>query len=115
MVSKEDIVNTFSALGYTIEDQKVIATLCSLCNKYGLDEKKLSDEYLAFAQKNTIDIEILNQFEHKVLKKNNEVIEKTPELSISIDNDQDEEISTPRLVPNPFFKIPGSSASVNDM
>lgn len=115
MVSKEDIVNTFSAQGYTIEDQKVIGTLCSLCNKYGLDEKKLSDEYSAFAQKNALDVELLNEFEYKVLKKNNKVIEKNPKLSISIDNDQDEEISTPRLAPNPFFKIPGSSASVNDM
>ena len=35
--------------------------------------------------------------------------------STSAQNYQDEEISTPKLAPNPFFKMPGSSASVNDM
>ena len=33
--------------------------------------------------------------------------------TISIDNEQDDEISTPKLAPNPFFKKPGSSASGN--
>ena len=33
----------------------------------------------------------------------------------SSDSDNDEELPTPKLAPNPFFKIHGSSASVNDM
>lgn len=71
MVSTEDIVEAFDDLGYTLEDPKVIDRLCSLCDEYGVDENKVSCEYLAFANKKKYQAptsDILDLFDLEVLK-----------------------------------------------
>ena len=71
MVSTEDIVEAFDDLGYTLEDPKVIDRICSLCDMYGVDETKVSCEYLAFAKKKRFQgptFDILEQFDLEVLR-----------------------------------------------
>ena len=67
-MSFEDVFEVFIDLGYILEDP-VIERLCSLCEKYSLNEKELSCEYLTFATKKKFqapDFEILEQFEKEV-------------------------------------------------
>ena len=71
MVTTEDIVEAFDDLGYTLEDPKVVDRLCSLCDMHGVDETKVSCEYLAFAQKKKYQVptlDILDHFDLEVLK-----------------------------------------------
>lgn len=71
MVATEDLVEAFDDLGYTLEDPKVIDRLCSLCDMYGVDENKVSCEYLAFAKKKNLQaptFDIVDQFDQEVLK-----------------------------------------------
>ena len=69
MVYSEDIFEAFVELGYILEDPNVIDRLCLLCDKYEIDEKKLSCEYLTFATKKKYQapsFEILVQFEKEI-------------------------------------------------
>ena len=71
MIATEDVVEAFDDLGYTLEDPKVIDRLCSLCDLYGIDENKMSCEYLVFANKKKFQaptFDILEQFDLEVLK-----------------------------------------------
>ena len=71
MISAEDLIEAFDDLGYTLEDPKVIDRLCGLCDLYGVDENKISCEYLAFAKKksfNAPNLEIVDIFDQEVLK-----------------------------------------------
>ena len=66
MVATEDIFEAFDDLGYTVEDTKIIDKLCSFCDLYGIDQNKLSKEYLSFALKkkyNEPTFDNLEQFE----------------------------------------------------
>ena len=70
MVSKEDIVEAFDDLGYTLEDDKVIDKLQSFCDLYGVDQTKLSCDYMKFAVKTKFkepSLDILEQFESEIL------------------------------------------------
>ena len=71
MVSSDDIFEVFDDLGYSIEDTRVIDKLCSLCESYGIDQKKLSKEYLTFALTKKYDepnLVILENFESEILR-----------------------------------------------
>ena len=71
MISTDDLLEAFDDLGYTLEDPKVIDRLCGLCDLYGVDENKISCEYLAFAKKknfNAPSLEIVDLFDQEVLK-----------------------------------------------
>ena len=71
MVATDDLIEAFDDLGYTLEDPKVIDRLCSLCDLYGVDENKVSCEYLAYAKKKQLQaptFEIVEQFDQEVLK-----------------------------------------------
>ena len=100
MISTEDLVEAFDDLGYTLEDPKVIDKLCGLCDLYGVDETKVSCEYLAFAKKKNLNapsLEIVDLFDNEVLKglqkKQQENIKKKVFDSSTIAEmlDQDEE------------------------
>jgi hypothetical protein len=70
MANIDDLVEAFDDLGYSLEDPKVIDRLTSLCDLYGIDENKISCEYLAFAKKkqfNAPNLEIIEQFESDIL------------------------------------------------
>ena len=69
MTSSEEIYEAFDDLGYLLEDSDIIDKLCSLCDEYGVDETKMSVEYLSFASKKKYKeptLEILEQFEVEV-------------------------------------------------
>ena len=70
MVSKQDIVEAFDDLGYTLENQEVIEKLHLFCTEYGLDEAQISKEYLNFAKTKQPDLDILNRFQLKLIEKN---------------------------------------------
>lgn len=74
MVTVADVREAFDDLGFTLEDPKVVDRLTSLCDIYGIDETKLSCEYLAFASRKKLDassgptMDILDAFDQESLK-----------------------------------------------
>ena len=110
-VDTTDLVDAFDDLGYTLEDPKVIDRLCSLCDMYGVDEIKVSCEYLAFAKNKKISaptLDIIEQFDQSVLsglkskiKENakNDIYDSTNINELLLDNDEDDVLdsySTPK-------------------
>ena len=110
-VDTTDLVDAFDDLGYTLEDPKVIDRLCSLCDMYGVDEIKVSCEYLAYAKNKKISaptLDIIEQFDQSVLsglkskiKENakNDIYDSTNIKELLLDNDEEDVLdsySTPK-------------------
>ena len=49
MVESKEIIDEFDDLGFTLENPQVIQKLCTFCDLYGINQKKISREYLRFA------------------------------------------------------------------
>jgi len=68
------LVEEFSDLGIEVEDQDVLAQLAVLCQRYNIDNSKISCEYFAFNTKHKMmmgqppSLELLNTFETEKLK-----------------------------------------------
>ena len=91
MIDKEKLIEAFDDLGY-VTDTLIVKRLISLCSKYELDEKQLSDEYMKFhCKKKEYEFSLLSLavFEIEVL----ESIQTDP----NIDNTN---MSIPNVVEN---------------
>jgi len=68
------LVDEFSDLGIEVEDQDVLAQLAILCQRYNIDNSKISCEYFAFNTKHKMmmgqppTLELLSNFETEKLK-----------------------------------------------
>jgi len=68
------LVEEFSDLGIEVEDQDVLAQLAVLCQRYNIDNSKISCEYFAYNTKHKMmmgqppTLELLNSFETEKLK-----------------------------------------------
>ena len=56
MASSEKLTEAFDDLGFELEPGKVVDRLAGLCGLHGLDEDKISCEYLAFLSRKKLPI-----------------------------------------------------------
>ena len=48
MVESKEIIDEFDDLGFTLENPQVIQKLCTFCDLYGINQKKISRKQQKF-------------------------------------------------------------------
>jgi len=104
MASSEKLTEAFDDLGFELEPGKVVDRLAGLCGLHGLDEDKISCEYLAFLSRKKLpitrepDLALLEDFDRDLAQQLPKKAEQKSVVSKAVggtflnDNDMDEDM-----------------------